>query len=210
MELLYYVWCRPICDVSIRNKIKLWVTSRVNTRCFETGCYVKVPRCWATCYKWSLCRNIDIPNWFRRSDRNTQYHRPIASLWDTGKHFWQATSSRTTYLRRWRDLCLLFTDCKETGHGWEYTGKRSVTKTGKTCLRWDDISRDDPRYSSDDLYPDNTTADAANYCRNPDRRPTGPWCFIDKTNSETCGIPFCHGKGKQSKLHIIYPPNLIT
>ena len=90
---------------------------------------------------------------------------------------------------------LSVTDCKETEHGKEYKGKREVTKFGKTCRRWDSIAKLNPKYSSDVLYPDETITDAANYCRNPDGRSSGPWCFVTSTQQETCDIPYCKGKG---------------
>ena len=37
---------------------------------------------------------------------------------------------------------------------------------------------------------------ASNYCRNPDGREGGPWCYIDSTERnewEFCDIPFCDG-----------------
>ena len=37
--------------------------------------------------------------------------------------------------------------------------------------------------------------DVANYCRNPDKKSTGPWCYTtdpDKT-WESCDVPKCQG-----------------
>ena len=31
----------------------------------------------------------------------------------------------------------------------------------------------------------------SNYCRNPDGRSSGPWCYITEDTTETCNVPFC-------------------
>nr|CAB3266484.1 sortilin-related receptor-like [Phallusia mammillata] len=71
------------------------------------------------------------------------------------------------------------------GAGTSYQGKRSYTKTGKTCQRWDSNTPHRPRYT-----PQITNH---NYCRNPDNDQQGPWCYTTEqsTRWEYCGIPQC-------------------
>ena len=52
--------------------------------------------------------------------------------------------------------------------GRDYTGEQSVTKTGKTCQRWDQNYPHEPRHGWDYNH---------NYCRNPDNDQSGPWCY---------------------------------
>lgn len=73
-------------------------------------------------------------------------------------------------------------DCKRTSSGWEYSGKRNVTMTGRTCQVW---STQSPHSHSYTTYPEN-------YCRNPDGEPS-PWCYTTDPYKrwELCNIPDC-------------------
>ncbi|XP_053393340.1 A disintegrin and metalloproteinase with thrombospondin motifs adt-2-like isoform X2 [Mercenaria mercenaria] len=76
-------------------------------------------------------------------------------------------------------------ECFQTSN--MYSGTRTVSKSGFTCVRWESTDFTDPS-----AFPDNSIADAANYCRDPDG--TGqPWCFVDSnsTNWGVCDIPKC-------------------
>jgi len=55
--------------------------------------------------------------------------------------------------------------------------KKSTTKTGYECQRWEMGKFSFPH----------------NYCRNPDNDPNGPWCFSTNPNEnyEYCSIPIC-------------------
>ena len=46
-------------------------------------------------------------------------------------------------------------------------------------------------------FPDASLKNAENYCRNPNRRASGPWCYTSDNNLEweTCGIPLCTATG---------------
>ena len=84
--------------------------------------------------------------------------------------------------------------CRLTKQGREYAGVVSVTKSGKSCQRWD---VDGPHNRSDDgknaaNFPEATLQEAANYCRNPDDE-TAPWCYTLDPNVrwESCDIPMC-------------------
>ena len=86
------------------------------------------------------------------------------------------------------------TDCIEDLTGRDYAGSRSITASGRVCQRWNSQIPHLHNTTSNDL-PDASLDDAANYCRNPDNSPTGPWCYtldIDMI-SETCDIPLCTG-----------------
>ncbi|XP_061190290.1 uncharacterized protein LOC133198173 [Saccostrea echinata] len=74
-------------------------------------------------------------------------------------------------------------DCKRTTTGWEYQGKISVTKSGRTCQAW--VSQTPHSHSLGTNLPEN-------YCRNPDSEPA-PWCYtIDPDKRyEICEIPDC-------------------
>ena len=47
----------------------------------------------------------------------------------------------------------------------------------------------------DDKFPDNTVADAQNFCRNVDNMHSQPVCLVRDTLEE-CDIPLCHSEGK--------------
>jgi len=81
-----------------------------------------------------------------------------------------------------------------TGVGASYSGKVSTTRSNKTCQRWDTTSPHEHLYStSADKYPDDSVAEAANYCRNPSRYYRGLWCYTTDPNTkwELCDIPQC-------------------
>ena len=88
-------------------------------------------------------------------------------------------------------MCLRFVftegNCRAKAVGWDYIGNTNKTLGGYTCQRWD--SQIDQRHISMDIsnFPDDTFADAANYCRNPDYD-LWPWCF---TTVPAWGWEFC-------------------
>ncbi|KAI8509455.1 hypothetical protein Bbelb_133030 [Branchiostoma belcheri] len=69
-----------------------------------------------------------------------------------------------------------------------YRGTVSVTKTGKTCQRWD--SQTPHEHSMTGAYP--SAGLERNYCRNPDGD-RGVWCYTTDPSSrwELCDIPSC-------------------
>lgn len=87
------------------------------------------------------------------------------------------------------------TDCVEDFSSRDYTGTRSITASGRVCQRWNSQLPHAHNINVDDL-PDASLGDAANFCRNPDGRSTGPWCYTLDVDlvTETCGIPLCTGK----------------
>ncbi|XP_035664488.1 plasminogen-like [Branchiostoma floridae] len=83
--------------------------------------------------------------------------------------------------------------CQE-GDGSSYRGTVSVTKTGKTCQRWDTLVPHVHHYGP--VYRIFHPSDGLkeNYCRNPGREGTvGVWCYTTDpgTRWEYCDVPVC-------------------
>ena len=78
-------------------------------------------------------------------------------------------------------------DCLTTAHGDEFLGHINVTASGEACMRWSDLGFDFK------LFPNESSGDPANFCRNPD----GLWfdtpsCYAeDPFEAEPCSVPFC-------------------
>ncbi|XP_053408451.1 uncharacterized protein LOC123559684 isoform X2 [Mercenaria mercenaria] len=79
-------------------------------------------------------------------------------------------------------------DCYRTTPS-RYDGHQQTTINGDACVRWDSFDNDFRLASN---FPDATVADAANYCRNPDKD-ENLWCFTGKmsTSWNICGIKKC-------------------
>ena len=77
---------------------------------------------------------------------------------------------------------LEYPECRLTDIGSEYRGQVSVTSSGKNCLPWKDV-HNNGSIPIEELEN--------NFCRNPDNRPGGPWCFVDASKWEYCRVPFC-------------------
>eukprot|EP00058_Branchiostoma_floridae_P028282 XP_002613773.1 hypothetical protein BRAFLDRAFT_85314 [Branchiostoma floridae] len=79
-------------------------------------------------------------------------------------------------------------DC-QVGDGSSYRGTVAVTRTGKTCQRWDSQTP-----HGHDRTPGNHPSSGLeqNYCRNPDGEP-GVWCYTtdSSTRFEECDVPVC-------------------
>ncbi|KAL0278425.1 UNVERIFIED_CONTAM: hypothetical protein PYX00_000253 [Menopon gallinae] len=96
-------------------------------------------------------------------------------------------------------LCKV-SDCRITGPGMEYAGNVSKSASGRICKKWrhsHELDRDkkEPKFK-DRFFPDGSTYDAENRCRNPDGNLTGPWCYVERNDSkyeeiEACDVPFC-------------------
>ncbi|XP_076269016.1 LOW QUALITY PROTEIN: uncharacterized protein LOC143201686 [Rhynchophorus ferrugineus] len=87
-----------------------------------------------------------------------------------------------------------FGKCKVSGLGVEYTGEIAKTESGVRCQSWSmELPHKIDTNLTDDKFPDGSKKAARNYCRNPDRRPDGPWCYTISADLiyETCAIPFC-------------------
>jgi len=70
----------------------------------------------------------------------------------------------------------------------DYRGHVSVTKTGKTCQRWD--SQLPHNHNNKPEQKPNKGLEYNNYCRNPDGSAGGAWCYTTdpKTRWENCDI----------------------
>ncbi|XP_077584350.1 prothrombin [Stigmatopora nigra] len=78
-----------------------------------------------------------------------------------------------------------------SGKGVKYEGDVFITKSGKRCQRWSagfphPIIREFNASEPDSILKEN-------YCRNPDGREGGPWCFTQDPTvpKETCNVPIC-------------------
>lgn len=71
-----------------------------------------------------------------------------------------------------------------------YNGTISITKSGRHCQRWDQLSPHDHNRSAL-IFPE--LKDAANFCRNPGGEESGPWCYTtDPTlRFELCNVKPC-------------------
>ncbi|XP_078621287.1 uncharacterized protein LOC144887761 [Branchiostoma floridae x Branchiostoma japonicum] len=78
--------------------------------------------------------------------------------------------------------------CKE-GNGASYRGHKAVTKSGKTCQRWDSQTPHKHTITTA-KYPSSGLEE--NFCRNPSSS-SGPWCYTTdpKERWELCDIPDC-------------------
>jgi hypothetical protein len=72
-------------------------------------------------------------------------------------------------------------------------GKLAVTNDGKTCQRWDVQTPHHHTRTNPLNFPDASLVSAANYCRNPDQAPEGPWCYTTDPSKrwQYCDISLC-------------------
>ena len=87
-------------------------------------------------------------------------------------------------------------DCKMKNLGTDYMGTKSTTNSGIPCQRWDMQHPHKHGHNHVNRFPDITLSDASNFCRNPDQRSAGPWCFTTDPDVkwEPCDIPLCSGR----------------
>ena len=85
-----------------------------------------------------------------------------------------------------------FSDCKVPGK--TYSGKRSFTKSGIPCQRWDQQLPHAHGYTDKHFPGNETITDASNYCRTPDGAEI-PWCFTldPELIREDCAVSNCSG-----------------
>ncbi|XP_035679933.1 uncharacterized protein LOC118418201 [Branchiostoma floridae] len=91
------------------------------------------------------------------------------------------------------------------GRGINYRGKQNVTRTGRTCQKWDSH---DPQYhcTTPSLYPDADLSE--NYCRNiPDYPAKAPWCYTGEQDWEYCSIERCEVGCVDLKLNSVAGEN---
>lgn len=102
------------------------------------------------------------------------------------------------------DAIYVFSDCRLTGPGVEYSGKKSETQSKEPCLHWIEERKFKLKHlHGDSMFSDGSREHAENYCRNPDGNTGGPWCYVEteyfgetrKLEKEYCGISFCEPRG---------------
>ncbi|XP_056022925.1 macrophage mannose receptor 1-like isoform X2 [Ostrea edulis] len=78
-----------------------------------------------------------------------------------------------------------YESCYRTKLGRGYHGKINVTISGRTCQKWGLHTPHHHNFTW--LWTEE------NYCRNPNDKETGPWCFTTDPNTvlESCGIAQC-------------------
>ena len=82
-------------------------------------------------------------------------------------------------------LCLE-RSCKVWHAGLEYSGNKTTTSDGDSCLSW--VDTDVNPYHFDGIE---TISDARNYCRNPGAIRDAPWCYVKHDTWKYCRIEFC-------------------
>ncbi|CAG0885699.1 unnamed protein product [Darwinula stevensoni] len=86
-------------------------------------------------------------------------------------------------------------ECIFTAEGREYSGLKNVTKSGKKCQHW--LSQTPNEHSTIlhlPAFPDPGMDSHHNYCRNPDIRNSGPWCYNGEGTDpewEYCDVHLC-------------------
>ena len=83
--------------------------------------------------------------------------------------------------------------CTVSADGHEYNGTISWTKNGEPCNPWSTITG----------IPFQLDGSEANFCRNPTRSPSGPWCYSGGfknhiSHKRLCDVPKC------SKTKMLY------
>ena len=83
---------------------------------------------------------------------------------------------------------------------YQYTGRKNVTTSGRSCIAWSSFSP--PMVgTSNPEFPDGSVTAAANYCRDP-RNSGTLWCYTkdDEMNviAENCTVDLC------SKTFLLY------
>ena len=76
-----------------------------------------------------------------------------------------------------------------------YKGRRTCTRLGRTCQRWDSQSPTSHIYTSASHFPDATVSAAGKYCRDPQGGMGKPWCYIASPATsgdwDYCDVPHC-------------------
>ena len=68
-----------------------------------------------------------------------------------------------------------YRECMNDASGAGYQGKLNHTESGKECLVWSYFVDTQKIYEAED-FPDKLVDYALNYCRNPGRVNSSPWC----------------------------------
>ncbi|KAE8277404.1 Prothrombin [Larimichthys crocea] len=122
--------------------------------------------------------------------------REVFEQTDKTEYFWgKYLDCKGTELPRTQDNIDLVRQCIDgeciSGTGVNYAGNINITVSGRECQRWGH-SFPHPIIREFNASEPNSILQE-NFCRNPDKRPEGPWCFTkDPTvQKELCRVPRC-------------------
>ncbi|XP_029378356.1 prothrombin [Echeneis naucrates] len=122
--------------------------------------------------------------------------REVFEQTDKTETFWtKYLDCKGTELSRTKDTIEIVRQCIEgqciSGTGVNYEGHINITTSGRQCQHWRH-SFPHPIMREFNVSEPNSNL-KENFCRNPDNRPEGPWCFTrDPTvQKESCRVPKC-------------------
>uniref|UniRef100_A0A3Q3WIL6 Prothrombin n=1 Tax=Mola mola TaxID=94237 RepID=A0A3Q3WIL6_MOLML len=123
-------------------------------------------------------------------------HEEAREVFENKEEYWvKYIDCKGTELPRTNDNINIVKQCIEghciSGRGEHYEGNINITKSGKLCQQWKS-SFPHPIIREFNASEPNSILQE-NFCRNPDNRPEGPWCFTtDPTvQKEACKVPIC-------------------
>ncbi|XP_038569534.1 prothrombin isoform X3 [Micropterus salmoides] len=127
---------------------------------------------------------------------NHEEAREVFEQTDKTENFWQKyLDCKADQIKRSQEKINIIRQCLEgqciSGNGVKYEGNINITQSGKQCQHWRS-SFPHPIIREFNASQPNSILHE-NFCRNPDNRPEGPWCFTkDPTvKKETCKVPRC-------------------
>uniref|UniRef100_A0A8C8DN93 Prothrombin n=1 Tax=Oryzias sinensis TaxID=183150 RepID=A0A8C8DN93_9TELE len=124
--------------------------------------------------------------------------REVFEQTDRTEIFWAKYLDCEGTVKRTAKTIGLIRDCVEghcvSGNGHNYNGNIHITKSGKVCQHWSH-SFPHPIFREFNVSEPNSILQE-NFCRNPDKRSEGPWCFTKdpSVQKETCRVPKCGEK----------------
>ncbi|CAD5112317.1 DgyrCDS1543 [Dimorphilus gyrociliatus] len=93
------------------------------------------------------------------------------------------------------DCKTILPECKYNKYGSEFQGSTfTSSNTNKSCIKWTEMLSVINKTVVKERFefPGTSLEEAENYCRNPNRDPKGPWCYVSTDGErEYCDIPFC-------------------
>ena len=92
--------------------------------------------------------------------------------------------------------------CLRSPLGVDYMGNIYITAGDLVCIPWSEASYTVLGRGQPFSFLDGNISDAANFCRNPNTDPGGPWCYYNQTGWDYCSIPRC---GKWTRFVNTFP-----
>ncbi|KAG7501560.1 prothrombin [Solea senegalensis] len=121
--------------------------------------------------------------------------REVFEQSDRTETFWvKYLDCKGTQMTRTQDNINVIRQCIEgecvVGSGVNYEGNINITSSGRQCQSW---RHNFPHPIMREYNVSEMDILKENFCRNPDNRPEGPWCFTrDATvQKELCRVPVC-------------------